>query len=64
MGRPKTSTVSRIDYCQYLLSTQINYTLTNYAEHVEVVTHDTINRYLREDKLTPRLIWGTCKSVH
>lgn len=62
MSRPKTSTVSRIDYCQYLLSTQINYTLTNYAEHVEAVTHDTINRYLREDKLTPRLIWEHAKA--
>ena len=57
MFRPKTSKVSRKGYCQYLLSTQINYTLTNYAQHIEEVTHDAINRYLREDKLTPKLIW-------
>ena len=31
--RPKTSTVTRLDYCQYLLVSQINYTLTNLAEH-------------------------------
>jgi len=48
---------TRLHYCQYLLSSQINYTLTNYAEHVAGVTHDTINRYLRDDKLTPSLIW-------
>ena len=57
MCRPRTSKVSRKGYCQYLLSTQINYTLTNYAEHIEEVTHDAVNRYLREDKLTPKLIW-------
>lgn len=57
MCRPKTSQVSRKSYCQYLLSTQINYTLTNYAEHMEKVTHDAINRYLCEDKLPPKLVW-------
>lgn len=48
---------TRLHYCQYLLSTQINYTLTNYADHVDEVSHDTVNRYLRDDKLTPKLIW-------
>ncbi len=48
---------TRLNYCQYLLSSQINYTLTNYADHVANVTHDTVNRYLRNDKLTPNLIW-------
>jgi hypothetical protein len=52
---------TRLHYCQYLLSSQINYTLTNYAEHVAGVTHDTINRYLRNDKLTPTLIWEHTK---
>lgn len=42
MSRPKIASVTRIDYCQYLLSTQINYTLTNYDEHVDEITHDTI----------------------
>ena len=31
---------SRLDYCQYLLSSQINYTLTNFADHVENVQPD------------------------
>jgi len=57
MSRPKTDKISRVTYCQYLLSTQINYTLTNYADHMEKVTHDVINRYLRNEKLTPKLIW-------
>jgi hypothetical protein len=27
------------------------------AEHLQVFSHDTINRYLRGEKLTPRLLW-------
>jgi len=34
-----------------------DYTLTNLAEHLQVFSHDTINRYLRGEKLTPRLLW-------
>jgi hypothetical protein len=30
---PKKERVTRLDYCQYLLVSQINYTLTNYADH-------------------------------
>ena len=46
-----------MDYCQYLLSSQINYTLTNMAEHLKSWSHDTINRYLKGEKLTPRLLF-------
>jgi len=49
--------VTRLDYCQYLLVSQINYTLTNFADHSEKFSHDQINRYLRGEKITPRLIW-------
>jgi len=45
--RPRTQTVSRLDYCQYLLVSQINYTLTNFAEHSEKFSHDALNRYLQ-----------------
>lgn len=49
--------VSRIDYCQYLLSSQINYTLTYFADHSEKYSHDAMNRLLAGDRLTPRLVW-------
>lgn len=49
--------ITRLDYCQYLLSTQTNYTLTNYADHCATLSHDLVNRYLKEEKLTARLIW-------
>jgi hypothetical protein len=49
--------VTRLDYCQYLLVSQINYTLTNFADHSTQFSHDAINRYLRHERLTPRLVW-------
>ena len=54
--------ITRLDYCQYLLVSQNNYTLTHYAEHhPEEISHDRINRYLRDDKLTPKLVWEKVK---
>ena len=49
--------VTRLDYCQYLLVSQINYTLTYFADHCEQFSHDAINRYLCSERVTPRLIW-------
>ena len=44
--RPRKERVTRLDYCQYLLVSQINYTLTNSAEHTEKFSHEMANRYL------------------
>lgn len=54
--------ITRLDYCQYLLVSQINYTLTNFAEHSERFSHDQINRYLGKEKITPRLVWENVAS--
>jgi hypothetical protein len=59
--RPKKERVTRLDYCQYLLVSQINYTLTNYAEHTEKFSHDMANRYLAGDEIRPRLVWENVK---
>jgi len=48
--------VTRLDYCQYLLSTPINYTLTHFADHSERFSHDMINRYMAGDHITPHLV--------
>jgi hypothetical protein len=48
---------TKLEYCQYLLSSQVNYTLTNMAEHLKSWSLDTINRYLKGEKLTPRLLF-------
>jgi hypothetical protein len=54
--------VSRLDYCQYLLVSQINYTLTNFADHCERLSHDAVNRYLRGERITPRLLWDNVRA--
>lgn len=54
---PKHKAVTRLDYCQYLLVSQINYTLTNFAEHSEQFSHDAVNRYLAGEQIRPRLVW-------
>lgn len=51
------SRITRLDYCQFLLSSQINYTLTYFAEHTERFSHDAANRYLCGEKITSRLVW-------
>lgn len=54
--------VTRVAYCQFLLSTQTNYTLTYFADHAEELSHDAVNRYLRDEKLTPRLVWENVRA--
>jgi hypothetical protein len=54
---------TKLDYCQYLLSSQINYTITNLASHLGNISHDKINNYLKNEKLTPRLLWDNVKNL-
>lgn len=46
----------RLDYCEFLISSQINYTQTYLADHSESYSHDSMNRFLRLDTLTPRTL--------
>jgi carboxypeptidase C (cathepsin A) len=54
---------TKLKYCQYLLSSQINYTLTNLTSHLAGISHDKINRYLKNEKLTPSLPWDNVKEL-
>ncbi len=54
---------TKLDYCQFLLSSQINYTLTHLAQHLQPWSHDTINRYLKDEKLSPCLLWEKARAV-
>ena len=60
---PTKERVPRLGYCQYLVVSRINYTLTNYAEHTEKFSHDMANRYLAGGEIRPRLVWGNIKTV-
>ena len=37
--------------------------MTNFAEHLESISHDKINYYLKNEKLTPRLLWENVKDI-
>ena len=54
-------TVSRLDYCQFLIGTQINYTCTYMAEHVPKLSHDAVRSYLKRDKITAKMVWEQAK---
>ena len=53
---------NRLGYCQYLLVSQINYTLTHFADHAQDISHDAINRYLREDRVTASAVWNKVRN--
>ena len=42
---------TRLDYCQYLLSSPLNDTLTPFADHSEGFSQDRINRYLAGERI-------------
>lgn len=54
---------TRRDYCQFLVSTQTNYTQTYFADNHQQFSHDAINRYLNSDDVTPDVVWEQVKGV-
>jgi len=54
---------SRRDYCQFLVSTQTNYTQTYFSDHHQHFSHDAINRYLQDDNVTPDVVWEQVKGT-
>lgn len=49
--------ITKRQYIEYLVSTPVNYTCSNLAEHLEGVSHDAVSDYLQRDKLTARGLW-------
>jgi len=56
-------TPQRLDYCQFILATQINYTQTYMADHHPHLSHDAINRYLQDDNVSPAVAWAATKDT-
>jgi hypothetical protein len=59
MGRPRT--VNRLDYGQFLLSSQINFTQTYFGKHHDTIGHDAVNRWMRGERFTSGLLWEHAK---
>ena len=49
--------ITKQKYVEYLISTPINYTCTNLAEHLDGVSHDVVSNYLKRERLTARHLW-------
>ncbi|MBT7713063.1 MAG: transposase [Deltaproteobacteria bacterium] len=49
--------ITKQKYVEYLLSTPVNYTCTNLADHLEGVSHDVVSDYLARERLTARHLW-------
>ena len=44
--------ITKQKYVEYLVSTPINYTRTNLAEHLEGMSHDVVSDFLKRERLT------------
>jgi Transposase DDE domain len=53
--------LTKRQYVEYLLSTPLNYTCTNLANHMDGVSHDVVSDFLRRERFTPRLLWEIVK---
>ena len=49
--------ITKRQYIEYLISTPINYTCTNLADHLDGLSHDAVSDYLQRDKLTAHGVW-------
>lgn len=49
--------INKRQYIEYLISTPVNYTASNLADHLEGVSHDAVTDYLQRDKLSARGLW-------
>ena len=49
--------ITKQQYVQYLISTPVNYTCTNLADHLEGTSHDAVNDYLRREKHAAHHLW-------
>ena len=55
--------ITKRQYIEYLISTPVNYTCSNLAEHLEGVSHDAISDYLQRERLTARSLWELVKPL-
>lgn len=55
--------LTQLDYCQLLLSSPFNYTQTYFADHVEGLSHDRINRLMQQINVQPEDLWQSVQET-
>jgi hypothetical protein len=53
--------ITKKQYVEYLISTPKNCPCTYLAEHLEEVSHDVVNDFLRQKRFMPREVWKLVK---
>ena len=49
--------ITKQKYVEYLVSTPLNYTCSNLAEHLEGMSHDVVSDFLKRERLTASHLW-------
>ena len=49
--------ITKQKYVEYLVSTPINHTCSNLAEHLEGMSHDVVSDFLKRERLTASHLW-------
>lgn len=49
--------VTAINYGQFLINSQINFTGTYFADSIEELNHNSVYRYLKNSKLGSKMVW-------
>jgi len=55
--------ITKQQYVEYLISTPINYTGSNLADHLDGVSHDTVTDYLARERHTARQLWELARTL-
>ncbi|MCB1919307.1 MAG: transposase [Candidatus Competibacteraceae bacterium] len=55
--------ITKQRYVEYIINTPVNYTCTNLADHLDNISHDAINDYLRRERHTAHGVWELAESL-
>ncbi|MDD5462345.1 MAG: hypothetical protein PHG00_12045 [Methylococcales bacterium] len=55
--------ITKQKYVEYLISTPINYTCFNLAEHLDNVSRDMVSNFLKRNRITARQVWEMVKGL-
>ena len=52
-----------MQYIEYLISTPLNYTCSNLADHLDDTSHDVVTDYLQRERLTANHLWEVAQHL-
>jgi hypothetical protein len=55
--------LTKAQYVALLMSTPVNYTCTNLADHLSDISHDSITDFLNKQRLTAQSVWSFTKAL-